>query len=94
MPLMLLTLTTGLVFGVLAPVVAPALAPARARARNRATWVTSVLLGVSGALVGGHFGQLLGRYDTGREAGLLVSVLCAIAALVAYHAFLGRRVSR
>ncbi len=91
MPLMFLTLATGLMLGVLAPVIAPVIAPVFAGERGRFAWITSALLGMSGALLGGYFGQMLGWYDTGRQAGLLVSVLSAIAILLAYHGFLGRR---
>ena len=90
MPLMFLTLATGLMLGVLAPAVAPVFAPER----GRVTWVTSALLGMSGALVGGYFGQHFGWYNTEREAGLLMSVLTSLSILLAYHAFVGRRGSR
>jgi uncharacterized membrane protein YeaQ/YmgE (transglycosylase-associated protein family) len=90
MPLMVLTLAAGLLLGVLAPVIVPMFAPER----DRATWVMSALLGMSGALVGGYIGQHFGWYDTGREAGLLMSVLSSLSILFAYHAFVGRRVSR
>ena len=90
MPLIFLTLATGLALGVLAPVIAPMFAPEP----GRVTWVTSALLGMSGALLGGYFGQLLGWYDPGREAGLLASVLCASAVVIAYHAFVRRRAAR
>jgi len=84
MPL-LLSLTVGLTVGVLAWRIWPR--------RKCVTWVTSALLGMFGALLGGYFGQLLGWYDNGRQVGLLVSALSAIAVLLAYHAFVGRRAS-
>lgn len=85
MPL-LLSLTIGLTVGVLAWRIRPR--------RERVTWVTSALLGMFGALLGGYFGQLLGWNDTGRQAGLLVSALSAIAILLAYHACVGRGACR
>jgi uncharacterized membrane protein YeaQ/YmgE (transglycosylase-associated protein family) len=94
MTLLLLTLTTGLLFGVLAPVIVPPIQPMLAPERARATWIMSALLGMSGALLGGHLGQLLGWYNPGQAAAMKMSAFCAVPVLVAYHAFVRFRVSR
>ena len=82
---LLLSLTIGLTVGVLARRIWPG--------RERGTWVTSILLGICGSFLGGDLAQMVGVYATAWEASLLVSVLGAVALLLIYHAFVGRRAS-
>jgi len=78
-----LFLTTGLIVGGIARVIVPG--------REPSGWGPLLAIGVSGSLVGGLFGRLLGMSETGWAASSLMSVLGAVALLLGYHAFVGRR---
>jgi len=51
-------------------------------------------LGIAGAAVGGYVAQLIGLYREGQPAGLVVSVLGAIALVSVYKAFTSGRPQR
>jgi uncharacterized membrane protein YeaQ/YmgE (transglycosylase-associated protein family) len=73
-----------LVFGVIVGALGRVIAPTRARGG----WLTSILVGVSGAFGGGLLGYALGLYGPGQPAGSLMSLLGAVA-LVAVSLRLG-----
>lgn len=83
----LMFLLFGLVVGALARSIVPG--------REPGGWVVSMLLGISGAMVGGFFGRVVGLYREGQPAGFVMSLLGAVALVAAYHAVTaGRRLSR
>lgn len=54
--------------------------------------IVTILLGIAGALVAGFIGRAVGWYDEpGEGAGLIASVLGAIAVLAVYRMVVGRR---
>jgi len=80
---LLLFLLFGLVVGVIARAVVPG--------REPGGWLTSIAIGLAGAVVGGFIGRALGLYGQGQPAGFLISILGAVVLLAGYHALLGRR---
>lgn len=54
--------------------------------------IVTILLGIAGALVAGFIGRAVGWYDEpGEGAGLIASILGAIAVLAVYRMVVGRR---
>ncbi len=53
----------------------------------------TMLLGIAGSIVGGFVGRLLGLYQEGEGAGLIMSVVGAILLLAAYRLFKRRAAS-
>ena len=53
--------------------------------------IVTMLLGIVGAVVGGWLGRALGFYGPNDPAGFLMSLVGAVALLVMYRAFAGRR---
>lgn len=74
----LLFLVFGLAVGVLARLLWPG--------KESGGWVVSMLLGAGGAVLGGHFGLLVGLYREGQPAGLVAAVAGAIALVASCHA--------
>jgi uncharacterized membrane protein YeaQ/YmgE (transglycosylase-associated protein family) len=75
-----------LLFGLVVGIVARWIVPGNVRGG----WVTSMTIGVLGALFGGFLGRLFGLYEQGHRAGFVMSVLGAVLLVGAYHA-LARR---
>jgi uncharacterized membrane protein YeaQ/YmgE (transglycosylase-associated protein family) len=73
----------GLVVGAIARFVVPG--------REPGGWVVSMVIGVGGAMVGGFFGRVVGLYREGEPAGFIMSLFGAVALVVLYQAFAGRR---
>ena len=74
----------GLIVGVLAKLVMPG--------RDPGGVIITILLGISGALLGGWFGQVIGLYDTPEHgAGFIMALIGSIAILGLYRAVIGRR---
>jgi uncharacterized membrane protein YeaQ/YmgE (transglycosylase-associated protein family) len=49
-------------------------------------WITAAL-GIGGSLLASYLGQMVGLYQEGQSAGIIMSVLGAIVLLVIYHIF-------
>jgi uncharacterized membrane protein YeaQ/YmgE (transglycosylase-associated protein family) len=76
-----------LLFGLCVGIVARWIVPGDVRGG----WVTSMTIGVFGALFGGLLGRLLGLYGPGQSAGFLLSVLGAVLLVGGYHALARHR---
>ena len=57
----------------------------------RGGWVTSMTIGVFGALFGGLLGRLVGLYGPAQPAGFLLSMLGAVLLVGAYHSLARHR---
>jgi uncharacterized membrane protein YeaQ/YmgE (transglycosylase-associated protein family) len=75
----------GLVAGVLAKLIMPG--------RDPGGLIVTILLGIAGALLGGFLGRMMGFYGEGETAGMLMSIVGAIALLAIYR-MATRRTSR
>jgi uncharacterized membrane protein YeaQ/YmgE (transglycosylase-associated protein family) len=69
----------GLIVGALAKLLMPG--------RDPGGMVTTTLLGIAGALLGGFAGRLLGLYQYGDSAGYIMATLGAVVILFAYRQF-------
>jgi uncharacterized membrane protein YeaQ/YmgE (transglycosylase-associated protein family) len=69
----------GLVAGALAKLIMPG--------RDPGGILVTMLLGIAGSLVAGFLGRLLGWYEPGEGAGLIMSVLGAILLLWLYRRY-------
>jgi uncharacterized membrane protein YeaQ/YmgE (transglycosylase-associated protein family) len=76
-----------ILFGLVAGVIAKLIMPGR----DPGGIIVTILLGIAGALLGGFIGQALGLYGPGEAAGMIMSVLGAIALLAIYRVMVGRR---
>ena len=72
----------GLVAGVLAKLVMPG--------RDPGGIIVTILLGVAGALFGGFIGRALGLYGANEGAGMVMSIIGAVALLALYRVFTRR----
>jgi uncharacterized membrane protein YeaQ/YmgE (transglycosylase-associated protein family) len=79
----LVFLLFGLVVGVFARFLVPG--------REPGGWVVSMLLGISGAVLGGYFGRVLGLYREGQPTGFVMALLGSIVLVALYHALIARR---
>ena len=80
---LILFLVFGLVVGALARLIVPG--------REPGGWLTSMLLGVLGAMLGGFVGRAMGFYQPGQPAGFVMALIGAIAVVGIYHAVTHRR---
>jgi uncharacterized membrane protein YeaQ/YmgE (transglycosylase-associated protein family) len=81
---LLWTIVIGLVVGVLAKLIMPG--------KDPGGLIITALLGVAGSLLAGFLGRAVGWYDQpGEGAGIIASVLGAVALLAIYRAVAGRR---
>ncbi len=79
----LLFLLFGLIVGALARLIVPG--------RQKGGWITSMLIGIAGSLLGGLVGRALGLYEPGeRTGGFIMSLLGAIVVVFAYQAITRR----
>jgi uncharacterized membrane protein YeaQ/YmgE (transglycosylase-associated protein family) len=74
-------------FGLIIGVVGKLLTPGR----DPGGFILTILLGVTGALLGGFIGQSLGMYQPGDPAGFLMAVVGSIILLILYRLLAGRR---
>jgi uncharacterized membrane protein YeaQ/YmgE (transglycosylase-associated protein family) len=84
---LILFLIFGLVVGALARLIVPG--------REPGGWITSLVLGVAGAFLGGFIGRALGLYghDVTR-GGFFMSLIGAIVLVAIYHAVMRKRMVR
>jgi uncharacterized membrane protein YeaQ/YmgE (transglycosylase-associated protein family) len=73
----------GLIVGALAKLIMPG--------RDPGGIFVTMLLGISGSLLGGLLGRLLGLYGPGQRAGFIVSTLGAILVLALYRLIVTHR---
>lgn len=76
------TLLIGLVVGFIARAIKPG--------DDRLGWIMTALLGVAGSFVANYVGQAMGWYQAGEAAGLVASVLGAVALLAVYGLVKGK----
>lgn len=74
----------GLVIGIIAKLLMPG--------RDPGGFIITILLGISGALLGGFIGRAMGFYGEGETAGWIISILGAIILLALYRMMVRRRV--
>ena len=72
----------GLIVGAIAKLVMPG--------RDPGGMVVTILLGISGAVLGGFLGRLLGWYQPGEAAGFVMATLGAVLLLFLYRRFAAR----
>lgn len=73
----------GLVVGVIAKLLMPG--------RDPGGFITTIVIGIVGALLAGFLGRAIGWYDTTGGAGYIASILGAIILLALYRMVVGRR---
>ena len=71
----------GLIAGALAKLIMPG--------KDQGGILITMLLGIAGSIVAGFLGRLLGWYEPGEGAGLIMSILGAILILVLYRKYRG-----
>lgn len=76
-----------ILFGLVAGALAKLLMPGR----DPGGVIVTMLLGIVGAIVGGFLGRGIGLYREGEPAGLVMSILGAIAVLAIYRIAVRRR---
>jgi uncharacterized membrane protein YeaQ/YmgE (transglycosylase-associated protein family) len=76
----------GLVVGALAKLVMPG--------RDPGGIIVTMLLGITGAVLGGFIGRAMGLYGEGEAAGFIMSFLGAILLLGLYRMMIRRRIAR
>jgi uncharacterized membrane protein YeaQ/YmgE (transglycosylase-associated protein family) len=78
------TLIIGLVVGAIAKLLMPG--------KDPGGFIVTMLIGVAGALLAGFLGKQLGWYNSpGEGPGIIASIIGAMALLLLYRLFLGRR---
>ena len=75
-----------ILFGLIAGVIAKLIMPGR----DPGGMIVTILLGIAGAVLGGFLGQMLGLYREGQSAGMIMSIVGAIALLAIYRLVRGR----
>jgi uncharacterized membrane protein YeaQ/YmgE (transglycosylase-associated protein family) len=78
-----------IIFGLIVGAVAKLLMPGR----DPGGIIVTMLLGIVGAVLVGFLGRAMGFYEAGEAAGFFMSLLGAVALLVAYRAMTRRRVA-
>ena len=73
------TIIVGLVIGALAKLIMPG--------RDPGGIVVTILLGIAGAFVASFVGRQLGWYGPGQSAGIIASIIGAVALLLLYRLF-------
>jgi len=76
-----------IVFGLIVGVVAKLLMPGK----DPGGAIVTMLLGIVGAVVGGWIGRALHMYGPNDPAGLLMSIVGAVAVLAIYRMTVGRK---
>ncbi len=73
------TIIIGLVVGALAKLIMPG--------RDPGGIIVTILLGIAGAFIASFVGRQLGWYGPGQSAGIVASIIGAIALLLIYRLF-------
>ena len=73
------TIIIGLVVGALAKLIMPG--------RDPGGIIVTILLGIAGAFIASFIGRQLGWYGPGQSAGIIASIVGAIALLLIYRMF-------
>ena len=73
------TIIVGLVVGALAKLIMPG--------RDPGGIIVTILLGIAGAFIASFIGRQLGWYGPGQSAGIVASIIGAIALLLIYRLF-------
>lgn len=73
------TIIVGLVVGALAKLIMPG--------RDPGGIIVTILLGIAGAFIASFVGRQLGWYGPGQSAGIVASIIGAIALLLIYRLF-------
>ena len=76
------TIFIGLVVGAIAKLIMPGKGPGGL--------IITILLGIGGALLATHLGQLVGWYQAGQSAGFIGAVVGAVLILFIYRLIKGR----
>ncbi|MGH7829841.1 MAG: GlsB/YeaQ/YmgE family stress response membrane protein [Candidatus Binatia bacterium] len=75
-----------ILFGLIVGIVGKLLMPGR----DPGGFIITILLGITGALLGGFLGRAVGLYEVGEPAGFVMAVVGSILLLVLYRAVAGR----
>src|SRR4029450_555790 len=78
-----------IVFGLVVGIVAKFLMPGR----DPGGFIITAILGITGALVGGFVGRLIGWYGEGDPVGFIMAVAGSIIVLAVYRFTMGRTVT-
>lgn len=70
-----------IIFGLIVGIIAKFFMPGR----DPGGFIITILLGISGALLGGWIGRAVGLYEPGEGAGFFLAVLGAILLLMLYR---------
>ena len=84
-----MTILGWIVFGLIVGIVGKFLMPGR----DPGGFVVTILLGISGALVGGFLGRTFGLYGEGDPVGFIMAVIGSIVLLALYRMFARRSVA-
>jgi uncharacterized membrane protein YeaQ/YmgE (transglycosylase-associated protein family) len=76
-----------IVFGLIVGAIAKMLMPGR----DPGGFIVTMLLGITGALLGGFLGRSMGWYGPNDSAGFLMSLLGAVLLLWIYRMIIGRQ---
>ena len=76
-----------LLFGLLIGALARFLVPGH----ESGGWITSIVIGIAGSVVGGFLGRSAGFYRGEQLGGFLMSLLGAVVLLIGYHALSNSR---
>ena len=76
-----------LIIGLIAGAVAKFLMPGK----DPGGFIITIALGIAGAFVGTWFGEAVGWYQAGAQAGFIASVVGAMLLLFLYRMFAGRK---
>jgi uncharacterized membrane protein YeaQ/YmgE (transglycosylase-associated protein family) len=76
-----------IVFGLIVGIVAKLLMPGR----DPGGFITTILIGIAGAVMAGYLGRAMGWYGPEDSAGFLMSTVGAIVLLLIYRLLVGRR---
>jgi uncharacterized membrane protein YeaQ/YmgE (transglycosylase-associated protein family) len=77
----MLSFISMIIFGLVVGVIAKLLMPGR----DPGGFIVTILLGITGALIGGWVGRMIGLYGPNQGAGFFMSVLGAIILLALYR---------
>lgn len=77
------TIIVGLIVGAIARFLMPG--------RDPGGCLTTILLGIAGALIAGYIGRAIHWYEPGRPAGFIASIIGAMLLLLIYRLIFARR---
>lgn len=84
----------GLLWTALIGLLTGAIAKALMPGRDPGGIIVTMLLGITGAMLGTFLGRAVGWYDNSEAAGLVAAVIGAIVILFVYRQFSGNRATR